>query len=178
MFGEDDEEMIPGPPDPYGQYEQFQGSSWQDDLAAVGFQDALPWFVEATGGLPPDYNDAFSGSMGTPPGKSLGERAIAAQEAAANEARFWRLDQAELARMQAGWMREQLVVNERMADKARAEGHWQAVEDLAFRREALIKQLEESEKNRRLQEKSANRAHQAQSAQSTGYWMGPQGTGV
>src|SRR3990167_3573058 len=138
-----DEGMLsPESSDPYQQYQQFHGSDWYDDLSAVGFQEALPWFTEATGGLPPDWTASMQGATSAP-------RADPAADAArqmAEEARFWRLDYSR-------FLRDQLAQNAAQAEAAQKEGHWQFVEDLAFRREALLRQLEDSEKDRRIKKK-------------------------
>ena len=171
MF-EDEDPLAELPPeinDPYQQYQQFHGSDWYDDLASVGFKEALPWFTQATNGLPPDWDQSYTASV-APAGPKPDPNADAARQMA-EEARFWRLDYSQ-------FLREQLASNAAQAEAARKEGHWQFVEDLAFRREALLKQLGENEKELRLKNKVQAQNHQAQSASATGYWTGPQGTGV
>ena len=76
------------------------------------------------------------------------------------------------------YLRDQLAQVARLAEQARADGHWQFLEDLNFRREALLRQLTENEKDRRLKRRGEANRHQEQSAGLTGWWIGQPGTGV
>lgn len=85
-----------------------------------------------------------------------------------------RIDETNRYALYIAHLTKQLQQTEMLADKARQEQHWQFVEDLAFRREALLKQLAEAEKGRQLQKRGQQDAREA----SSGWKFGQIGMGV
>lgn len=154
---------LPPAPDPFEQYRQYHGSDWWEDLPQVGMETAAPWWEEATG-------QPWEQQQQADP--------YADPYAAAELERVASVDRRYMWDRYDDYLRTQLAQVERLADKAREEQRWQFLEDLAFKREALVKQLAENEKNRRLAAKGQEQEHQARSAALTGYWVGPLGTGV